>query len=97
MAGSSEFHVTDWSALHRAVDPAVEHVANGITANAAARTPVETGRLRGGWKVGKTRDGGREVSNDVPYARFVEYGTKHNQARAMLGQATAQARATYGH
>jgi hypothetical protein len=33
------------------------------------------------------------VVNPVPYARFVEYGTRHMAPAAMLGKALARARA----
>ena len=54
-------------------------LAYEIRNEAIAATPVKTGVLRAGWKVRQGRNGKGgfiEVSNSVPYAANVEYGTK---------------------
>jgi hypothetical protein len=89
----SVFRVTDRTAPDRAVDPNVRETASTLSADAASRTPVRTGRLRRGWRVARDRDGVWVVGNDVEYARFVEYGTRRNRPAAMMGQALARARA----
>jgi hypothetical protein len=35
------------------------------------------------------------VRSDVAYGRYVEYGTRHRRADAMLGRALAAARGAY--
>ncbi len=47
------------------------------------RTPVRTGRLRDGWDF-KVNDAVLEISNDVPYAVYVEYGTPFMAPRGAL-------------
>jgi hypothetical protein len=93
---SSTFTVTDVQALYDAVDPLARDVAVLLASNTAADTPRDTGRLAAGWHVVDRPKGRFVVTNDVPYARFVEYGTKDVRPVAMLGRATAQARARYG-
>jgi hypothetical protein len=93
---ATRFTVTDPSQLDHAVKPLTGKVAQQIGQGAAERTPRRTGRLAAGWRVQATGAVGWAVTNDVPYGRFVEYGSIHNRAVAMLGSATAQARRTYG-
>lgn len=77
----------------RCVQPDIARIARGVAADAAARTPVHTGALRAGWKVVPGDDPGTSVVvNEVPYARFVEYGTRRRAAAAMLGRAIAAVR-----
>lgn len=40
----------------------------------AEKTPVDTGRLREGWKRSRVRQGRTEVFNNTEYANHVEYG-----------------------
>ena len=48
-----------------------------------ARTPVETGALKGGW--GQTqRQEGFDIWNTQDYAGYVEYGTIHMAPRGMI-------------
>lgn len=47
------------------------------------RTPVITGTLQRGWTMSKTETE-VEISNDVAYASYVEYGTPKMEPRAML-------------
>jgi len=87
----AHFTVTDREAPRRAVAPGIHRTAGTLAADAADRTPVLTGRLRAGWKAEPDGLDGR-VSNDVEYARFVEYGTRRTRPAAMLGRALAWAR-----
>lgn len=93
--GNSTFVVTHPDELVDRVKPMTHDIAEGMAELTRSRTPTETGRLAGGWKV-ELVDGTRwVVTNDVPYARYVEFGTKYVAPAAMLGQAAAQARARY--
>ena len=93
---SSTYQILDRKAPVRAVDPGIAKIAAGIQSDAQARTPVDTGRLRSGWRVKKDRDGRYTVTNAVPYARFVEHGTSDTPPHPMLAPATMAARARYG-
>lgn len=48
-------------------------------------TPVDTGKMAASWKVG-TGERTLVISNGVPYAGFVEYGTRKMRAREPLGK-----------
>jgi hypothetical protein len=88
------FTVTDRKAPRREVAPGIKAIASQVRSDAAAGTPVETGRLRAAWRVQNYPSAqGQTVINDVPYARFVEYGTRYMPPAAMLGRALARARA----
>lgn len=89
---SSRFQVTDARAPRRACRDGIADIARGVMTDARAGTPVATGRLRGAWRTRTKADGDTEVFNETPYARFVEYGTRHMAPRAMLGRAVARAR-----
>ena len=93
MSGSV-FRVTDAQAPRRAADPGIELIAGRVCEAVRERTPVQTGRLQAGWKVVRTGEQGeRAVENDVPYARFVEYGTVNMAAEPMIGPVLAEGRA----
>jgi hypothetical protein len=53
------------------------------------RTPVITGTLQAGWE-GKVVSDGYEISNNVEYASYVEYGTEKMAPRAMLQTTLAE-------
>lgn len=53
------------------------------------RTPVRTGVLRDGWQ-GDISGDLITISNEVPYAEYIEYGTPHIAPFAMLGQTIAE-------
>lgn len=89
---SARFTVEDKTAPRRACRDAVRAIAGTIRDDARSGTPVRTGRLKGAWRVGRRADGDPSVVNDVEYAAFVEYGTKHMPPAAMLGRATANYR-----
>lgn len=89
----ARFTVTDPSAPRRACSGMIRQVAENVAADARSRTPVESGDLKAGWKVEPGRaEGVWLVLNDVPYARFVEYGTRNDPAHPMLGPAAARYR-----
>jgi bacteriophage HK97-gp10 putative tail-component len=90
---SSEFRVTDATAPRRAVQPDIRNLAEHLAADAAARTPIVSGRMAGAWLVEDGKEPGTSVvTNPTPYARFVEYGTRYMPAEAPLGKAMARAR-----
>lgn len=89
----AEFRVTDPRAPRLCVQPDVAAIAAKVAAGAAANSPRDTGRLAASWRTVPGRDPGTTlVQTDVPYARFVEYGTRHIRAAAPLGRAAAAAR-----
>lgn len=97
MAESAVYRVTDPTAPRRAVAPDITAMAGHLAADAAARTPVETGTMAGAWEVVPGEDVATSlVVNSTPYARYVEYGTRYQAPAAPLGQATASARAAVG-
>ena len=50
------------------------------------RTPVKTGNLQGSITGRRTGWARGEVATNVPYAEYVEYGTKKMSPRAMMRQ-----------
>ena len=89
---SAEFRVTDPTAPRRAVDPAIGGMAEHLAADISELTPRLTGRLAGSWRVDREGTAEYAVSTDVPYARFVEYGTRYQPAAAPMGRALSRAR-----
>jgi Bacteriophage HK97-gp10, putative tail-component len=85
--------VTDKHAPREACLPGLRDICDGVRQESRAGTPVDTGTLRAGWRTSRTAGGDPTVVNDVPYARFVEYGTAHRPPVAMLGRALARYRA----
>lgn len=98
MASSTRatYKVTHPEGLPKAVDPLVGGVARGVLSDTVANTPSETGTLARGWRLVHQRDNQWDITNDVPYAKHVEFGTRGRTAAAMLGRAVASARARYG-
>jgi HK97 gp10 family phage protein len=97
MGGSTAtLTVLDRRQPYQVSDPVTAQVANTVVAAARAHTPHRTGRLASGWHVQQRRTADYAVTNSVPYARFVEYGTKDMRAEPMLGPVVMQARARYG-
>jgi hypothetical protein len=93
VSGGSVFRVTDPGAPRRVVDPAIGDITDKLAEDVRARTPVQTGRLQEGWTVERgPAEATRLLVNPVPYARYVEYGTKNMRAEPMLGAAIAEAR-----
>lgn len=91
MASGVTFKVTHPRAPRECVQQNVREAAQRIADRAAGNTPRRTGRLAGGWEVrpGYSDPGTSVVINRVPYARFVEYGTRNRPPAAMLGRALA--------
>lgn len=86
------FRVTNRHAPRLAVDHDIGRRAAVLKDDAAELTPRRTGRLASSWQV--TRKGPAEyaLTTDVPYAKYVEYGTKDMPPAAMLGRALAKVR-----
>jgi hypothetical protein len=94
MTSGSAFRVTDPGAPRRVADRGVGDMAQAVCEDVKSRTPVITGTLRDGWVTAHgPEEGTWEVTNSVPYARFVEYGTVNMAAEPMLGPVLAEARA----
>jgi hypothetical protein len=90
---AATFRVTRPEAPYIVADPAIRDIAERLLGEVAARTPVLTGRLAAAWQVSKgDRPADYRLSNPVPYARFVEYGTRYDAAQPMIGPVVAQAR-----
>jgi hypothetical protein len=71
----------------------IRRAADEIAADAAQLTSRRTGRMASSYRVERDDDPASAfVTNDTPYARFVEYGTKYMQAEAPLGRAIARHR-----
>lgn len=66
----------------------VVKVALQLSGRVKERTPVETGRLRNQWRVGKIQRRGKEyyieVSNNMEYALPVEYGHRTRGGRGFV-------------
>ncbi|HXC65387.1 MAG TPA: HK97 gp10 family phage protein [bacterium] len=89
----AEFVITDPSAPRRCVQPDIAGIAGQVAAAASANSPTLTGRLARSWRTVPGRDPGTTlVTTDVPYARYVEYGTRYMRASAPLGRALAAVR-----
>ncbi len=87
------YRVTDPMAPRRAADPAIGALAERMLSEVQALTPVDTGRLRAGWKITPGEYlAVRLIGNDVPYVWMVEFGTKNRPATPMLGPVLARHR-----
>lgn len=93
-SGGAEFTVTNPHAKRLAIAPDIHDMAEHLAADAAALTPVDTGRMAAAYDVQQGDDPATSfVVNPTPYARYVEYGTRYMPASAPLGRAAANARA----
>jgi hypothetical protein len=89
----SRFTVTNGAARRLVVQPDIRAIGEALASDASARTPRDTGRMAASYRVLPGRDPGTSiVVNDAPYARYVEYGTRYQPARAPLGRSLATAR-----
>lgn len=85
---SSDFERTAKRAIDRLAEQVMDEVIKAgheVRNDAIRKTPVDTGALRAGWKIRVTKigkGGTVTVSNETPYARSVEYGTKPHTIRA---------------
>jgi hypothetical protein len=86
---ASTFRVINPLAPKLAVDENMRLKAEQVAEIAAEHSPVETGRLAGSWKVEKKAEAAYQVSTDVPYAPYVEYGTRFMRGAHMMGRAVA--------
>ena len=75
-----------------------EKLAAMAEREAKTRAPVRTGRLRDGC-VGRVEETESSVAavllNEVPYAGFIEFGTRHMTARPFLRPGYAAAQTAY--
>jgi HK97 gp10 family phage protein len=90
------FHVVAKGLPREVARPMIREAAGELRNQTERNTPRRTGTLAAGWTVVPSGKSSWRVANDVPYARFVEYGTKHMRPAAMLGRALAQLQAQYG-
>lgn len=87
------FTVTDPRAPRYAVQQNIAEMAAQLAGLARSNTPVLTGQMAAGWHTVPGRDPGTTlVVNSTPYAKYVEFGTKHRPASAPLGRAAAAMR-----
>jgi HK97 gp10 family phage protein len=70
-----------------AVDALMPALALMFESEAKRNTPVQTGRLMNAMKGQKTGYLTAELSNNVEYAPFVEFGTSRMEPRAMIRNA----------
>lgn len=78
-----ELFKANGSTIPKAVQKAVSDTQKFAELTLKANTPVKTGRLRDGWSVMQTKKG-LGITNQTPYAIYVEMGTKHMKARNMV-------------
>lgn len=84
------FTVTDWRQRRYAIQQDIAEIGARVAAAAAANSPRQTGRLAGSFTTAPGRDPGTTlIRTSVPYARYLEYGTRRVRAHAMLGRALA--------
>ena len=62
-----------------------EHYVHHALSLLMGYTPVRTGRLRAGWNIAHLDGDSAMITNDVPYAGFVDAGTPHMYPRDMTG------------
>jgi Bacteriophage HK97-gp10, putative tail-component len=90
VTAAATFKVTNPRARRYVVAPEVRKIAGTVAARAAANTPHRTGLLAASWHTVPGADPGTTlVTTAVPYARFVEYGTRYMRGAAPLGRALA--------
>ena len=89
---ASTFRVINPMAPRLAVDENMRVKAEAVREGASSLSPRLTGRLAESWRVEKNGIASYEVSTDVEYAPYVEYGTRFMKAAHMLGRAVARER-----
>lgn len=92
VASGAVFTVTNPQAPREVVDPEIAAIAARLREEISGLTPRLTGRLASSWIVVRVGTSNYAVSTDVPYARFVEYGTRYDRAQAPMGRALAMAK-----
>jgi hypothetical protein len=95
MAGAT-FRVTDPAAPRKAADEGIGQIAQELVSQIRADTPVRTGRLAASWEVEHEGASRYHARTSVPYARYVEYGTRDDPAQAPAGRALAEFRLRHG-
>jgi hypothetical protein len=90
MAGAV-YKVIAPGAPRKAADAGIGQVAEQLRAAAVLATPRKTGLLARSWYIQTGYVPAiRFVKNPVPYARFVEYGSKRRRANPFFGRTIAQ-------
>lgn len=93
-SGLSTYRVINRSAPKQAADAIVAGIANQIRDAVAGQSPRgETGAYAAGWQVEHLKAGVYRVFNNVPYGKYVEYGTRYVQARPVFGRVISSVRA----
>jgi hypothetical protein len=89
--GDAHFEVTNPKAPRYAVQGDVADIAARVAAAASARSPRRTGALAASFRTAPGYDdpGTTVVIVSSPYFHYLEYGTRHIRAYAMLGGAMA--------
>ena len=78
-----------FTAMHKRLDGFKDEFAKEFEKRVEQRTPVDTGKLKRGWKSIKLADS-TLVGNDVKYANHVEEGTEHMAGAHMLKVTVAE-------
>lgn len=76
--------------MQKDIQQVVDRTAKDVERMVKANTPVDSGRLRRGWRSTATGKGSKRIvriSNSVPYAKMVENGTRKMAPRRMLARA----------
>jgi hypoxanthine-guanine phosphoribosyltransferase len=81
------------SVIANALDKDLGDIALMTETEIKNRTPVVTGRLKGSFVAERVKKLEHEVSTNVEYAPFVEYGTGAFSARAMMRRGAAAVQA----
>jgi HK97 gp10 family phage protein len=68
----------------KALDKDITLIAADLETEIKRNTPVRTGRLKASFRAAKTGFLKGEVSTNVVYAPFVEFGTRRAAPRAMM-------------
>jgi len=80
------------------IEAAVNETAEAVAADAQKRAPVLTGRLRAEVHAEPAAGGPvfvARVVSPTPYAKYQEFGTRHNRAQPYLRPALAAQRSAY--
>lgn len=64
----------DADIVQEIIDLSLKQAGQVILAGVKERSPVDTGQLRGDWRWAKTDINAIQLSNNIDYAPFVEYG-----------------------
>jgi hypothetical protein len=91
---ASTYQVLNRQAPKLATDGIVRGIAEAIRSGVAAQeVRGRTGNLGGGWRIERIKPGVYRVLNEVPYGKYVEYGTRFMPARPVFGRVISQYRA----